>query len=135
MPPKKKAAALILKKKDIPKLIQQLTQVLTVYGPVANQSQFKFGTITDGTQLRLDYDTTILPPKKYFIPPTEDMVTFSQSPTLTVRDTLEQSDTESLWNGKRFLVFGVHSCDLAAIKFHDIILTQIYPDPYPLRGY
>jgi sulfhydrogenase subunit beta (sulfur reductase) len=131
--PKKKAAALILKKKDIPRLIQQLTQVLTVYGPVANKSQFKFDTISDGAQIRLDYDTTILPPKKYFIPPKEDMVTFTQSPELRVRDTLEQTDTESLWNGKRFLVFGVHSCDLAAIHFHDHILTQIYPDPYRAR--
>ncbi len=133
MAPTKKAVSLIMKKKDIPALIEKLTQVLTVYGPVANKSQFKFDTITEGSQLRLDYDTTILPPKKYFIPPKEEMVNFSRSPELKIENPLDQEITDSLWNGKRFLVFGVHSCDLAAIQFHDLILTQIYSDPYRAR--
>ncbi len=130
MAPKKKTSPLILKKEDIPNFVSKLTQILTVYGPVAKKSQFIFDTITDGTQLRLDYDTTILPPKKYFIPPEEEMVKFSLKPELKIQNPLDEKNTESLWNGKRFLIFGIHSCDLTAIKFHDHILTQVYPDPY-----
>ena len=130
MAPKKKTGPLLLKKEEIPSFISKLTQILTVYGPVAKKAQFVFDTITDGAQLRLDYDTTILPPKKYFIPPEEEIVRFSLKPELEIKNPLDEKSTESLWNGKRFIVFGVHSCDLAAIKFHDHILTQVYLDPY-----
>jgi formate hydrogenlyase subunit 6/NADH:ubiquinone oxidoreductase subunit I len=107
--------------------------VLKVYGPVTQKSQYKFDEITDGTQLALDYDTTILPPKKYFFPPKQNTLTFTRSPQLTIHDPLTKSSNDRLWNGKSFLVFGVHPCDLAAIQFHDAILTQIYQDPYRAR--
>jgi formate hydrogenlyase subunit 6/NADH:ubiquinone oxidoreductase subunit I len=130
MAPGKTKIPLILKKGDIAPFIEKLIQILTVYGPVAKKTQFVFDEITNGTELRLDYDTTILPPKKYFIPPKEEMVRFSLSPQLTITNPLEETEEEPLWNGKRFVIFGIHSCDLAAIRFHDEILTQIYPDPY-----
>jgi formate hydrogenlyase subunit 6/NADH:ubiquinone oxidoreductase subunit I len=130
MAPEKTTGPLILKKGDISPFVKKLIQILKVYGPVAKKEKFVFDEIADGAQLRLDYDTTILPPKKYFIPPKEEMVRFSLKPELKITNPLEEGDDEPLWNGKRFVVFGVHSCDLGAIKFHDDILTQIYPDPY-----
>jgi len=35
----------------------------------AKGAAFVFGTIEDPSELRLDYTSTILPPKKYFVPP------------------------------------------------------------------
>lgn len=128
-----KTTAFLIAKKNLTKFVSKLNHVLTVYGPVAHQSQFKFDTITSGKQLRLDYETTILPPKKYFIPPKQETLTFTRSPIVEVHEAFDRKDSETLWNGKRFLLFGVHSCDLAAIHFHDLILTQIYPDPYRTR--
>lgn len=125
-----KQSSYILKKSELPAFVKKLTQVLTVYGPIASQSQFKFDKITDGEELRLDYDTTILPPKKYFFPPRQKTLIFTRSPKLEIRDTLSEKADQPDWNGKQFLVFGVHSCDLAAINFHDAILTQVYTDPY-----
>jgi len=122
-----------LKKGNLSDLIQRFAQVLKVYGPVAQKTQFKFDEITDGRQLALDYDTTILPPKKYFFPPKQNTLTFTHSPQLEIHDSLTQTSDETSWNGKLFLVFGVHPCDLAAIRFHDAILTQIYQDPYRAR--
>lgn len=122
-----------MEKARLPDFVNRLTQILTVYGPVAQQSEFKFDKIKDGTQLALDYDTTILPPKKYFFPPKQNTLTFTRSPQLEIKDPLTQTLEGHQWNGKTFLVFGVHSCDLAAIQFHDAILTQIFPDPYRAR--
>lgn len=133
MTPTTQAVLYLIRKKDIPKLITQLKKILTVYGPVAHRSQFRFDSIKDGSQLRLDYDTTILPPKKYFIPPNQEILSFKNRPQLEVYDRLAEEPDEKLWNGKEFLVFGVHPCDLAAISFHDAILTQLYPDPYRAR--
>ncbi len=130
MPAKDKMTGVILKKQNLPKLVEKLTQLLTVYGPVAHKSQFRFDIITKGEQLCLNYDNTILPAKKYFFPPKQKTLTFSKSPTLDIHEAVTETSSESVWNGKTFLIFGVHSCDLAAIGFNDAILTQIYPDPF-----
>ena len=37
-------------------------------GPVRKENGFAFDDISQASELRLDYDTTILPPKKYFLP-------------------------------------------------------------------
>ncbi len=123
-----KPSIFLLKKQDIPQLVIHLRQILQIYGPVAYKSQFRFEPILKDTQLQLDYDTTILPPKKYFIPPEETTLTFSQIPDYGIHDMLESKESD--WNGKRFILFGVHSCDLGAIRFHDLIINQLYPDPY-----
>ena len=133
MSAKTSANIFLLNKEKLPAFVDKLIQVLTVYGPVAQKTQFKFDEITDSSQLALEYDTTILPPKKYFFPPKQNTLSFSRSPELEVQESLAQPLSTKDWNGKSFLVFGVHSCDLAAIQFHDAILTQIYPDPYRVR--
>ena len=50
-----------------------------VVGPVAKGSKFAFGEIEDPADLRLDYNTSILPPKKYLQPQEERMMTFTRS--------------------------------------------------------
>ena len=47
-----------------------------VYGPVARRSKFVFARLERPDQLRLDYDVTILPPKKLFFPPAQDLIRF-----------------------------------------------------------
>jgi formate hydrogenlyase subunit 6/NADH:ubiquinone oxidoreductase subunit I len=121
----------LLKKQDIPKLIVRLKQILQVYGPVAHKSQFRFEQILNSAQLHLDYDTTILPPKKFFIPPKQTTLTFSQPPNYEIQEMPDWEEPD--WNGKRFVLFGIHSCDLGAIRFHDLIINQLFPDPYRTR--
>ena len=58
----------ILDKKAVAPLVQALMADYTVVGPQARGPKFAFDVITDPTKLRLDYDTTILPPKKIFRP-------------------------------------------------------------------
>ena len=50
-----------------------------VVGPKAKGPQFAFGEIEDPADLRLDYNTSILPPKKYLQPPEERMMTLERS--------------------------------------------------------
>jgi sulfhydrogenase subunit beta (sulfur reductase) len=128
-----KFKAVKLKKKNLPALVDQLGKILRLYGPVTHGSKFRFDSITDGEQLRLDYDTTILPPKKYFIPQQQTTLTFSLSPEQSIQEPDDRDEPSNLWNGKRFLIFGVHSCDLNAISFLDDICNQLYPDPYRNR--
>jgi len=137
--PSNPPAAYLLDKRDVPALVSLLSQKLQVYGPVAHGPSFRFDAIENPVQLRLDYDTTILPPKKYFIPQVQQILAFTLTPSLQVADMAagpqeeNQSSKTRPWRGKRFLLFGVHPCDLAAITFNDKIHSRAYPDPYRER--
>ena len=48
----------------------------TVIGPQAKGPQFAFAPIADPAELRLDYDTSILPPKVVLQPPREQIAVF-----------------------------------------------------------
>jgi hypothetical protein len=53
--------------------------------------------------LRLDYRRTLLPPKKYFLPPREIVLNYSPQTGYS----LPPVDAESI------VLFGLHACDLA----------------------
>jgi sulfhydrogenase subunit beta (sulfur reductase) len=93
-----------------------------VIGPKAKGSKFAFGPITDPAQLRLDYDTTILPPKKVFQPPQERLATFTM--TGQVEPVMEAGPT---------VLFGVHTCDLHAILLLDKAFSQDHADAHYLE--
>ena len=44
-----------------------------VIGVKAKGSKFVFGPLEDANELRLDYDVTVLPPKKQLLPPHEEL--------------------------------------------------------------
>ncbi len=56
----------VLDKGNMPLLVESLMDNYQVIGPKAKGSAFAFESITDPADLRLDYDTTILPPRKCF---------------------------------------------------------------------
>ena len=56
-----------------------------VYGPVAKRSKFVFDRLGEPDELRLDYDVTILPPKKLFFPPAQDLHPLRRRPVQGVR--------------------------------------------------
>ena len=49
-----------------------------VFGPVRKGIQFSFQPVKDASEVVLDYDTTILPPKKFFLPPQELIFQYSK---------------------------------------------------------
>jgi len=57
----------VLDKGAITPLVEALMDDYRVVGPHAKGSKFTFEAVTDPANLRLDYDTTILPPKKVFL--------------------------------------------------------------------
>ena len=49
-----------------------------VFGVQAKDDRFVFAPLENAEDLRLDYDVTILPPKKYFLPPRETLLKFER---------------------------------------------------------
>ena len=101
----------IISKQDFQAFVNALIQddTLDVQGVKAKGEKFVFGPIDSATELRLDYDVTILPPKKYFLPQYETMMVFDIA-TGTAR-------TPAL--NKKKVIVGVHPYDLVAIQQMD----------------
>ena len=84
-----------------------------VFGPQAKGDRFAYDLLGCPADLRLDHDVTILPPKKYLMPPREVLLTFTRS-----------GKFESVMEGEPLVLFGVHPYDVAAIAQMDRYFTQ-----------
>jgi len=82
---------------------------LDVEGVKSKGKKFVFGPLDSASELRLDYDVTILPPKKYFLPQFETMMSFNIAEGKVVRPAAE----------KKKVIIGVHPYDLGAIQQMD----------------
>lgn len=119
----------VLPKKELPSLVEVLA-VNPIVGPVRRGSTsqgepvYGFDWLYDFADLALDYPTTIHSPKKYFLPYTETMASF------TVQDREWRKHVD--YNVYRPVVFfGMHACDINALnKLDKVMLENVYPNPY-----
>lgn len=94
-----------------------------VVGPVHDGSKFVFDRLATAEDLRLDYDLTMLSPKKYFFPQRERLVQYE-----TDEDGYEMVRD---WSEESRIIVGVHPYDLIAIEQLDAIFMEAQGDePY-----
>ncbi len=92
-----------------------------VHAPVARDGQYAFARIDRWSDAVLDYNRTILPPKKYVLPPRETLLRYrSGTGYEPVAEGLE----------RRIVLFGVHPCDIYGINILDDVFAGTYHDPY-----
>jgi ferredoxin len=89
-----------------------------VCGPVQHNGGYAFQVLEDSNDLQLAYPTTILPPKKFLLPPQEAILEYTKS-TGEVRSPDADPPT---------VILGVHSCDLHAIQLLDRVFSTGHPD-------
>ena len=87
-----------------------------IVGVKAKGKRFVFDILNSADELRLDYDVTILPPKKYFLPQYESLMKFSLEKPFEVKETMEDRPR---------IIIGMHPYDIIALQQTD---TQ-YLDP------
>jgi sulfite reductase subunit B len=92
-----------------------------VVGVKAKGTKFQFAPLDAAEELRLDYDVTILPPKKQLLPPHEDLMTYDISKPFNVLSKIEE--------GKKILL-GVHPYDVIAIQQMDEIYIGTHKDDH-----
>lgn len=96
--------------------VKGLIEKTSVIAPMAKGKSFVFDRLVAAEELRLDYSTTILPPKKVFFPAKQDLLTF------------EGGKAESCLNPQEAVLFGVHPYDIKAIAMTDKLFSLNYPD-------
>ena len=62
-------------------LMAHLAGRAQLYGPVMDPGRHlpRFAKVSDPAEVVLDYRTTVLPPKRFFMPPVEELFEFERS--------------------------------------------------------
>jgi sulfhydrogenase subunit beta (sulfur reductase) len=97
-----------------------LQQFGEVHAPVERDGAFAFRPLERWSEARLDYTRTILPPKKYFLPPKETLFAYDAVGYTAASEELE----------RKVILFGVHACDIYGINILDEVFGGEFPDPY-----
>jgi len=104
--------ASFIRSDDFAGFVAALIEAGPVYGPVARRSRFAFERLETPDELRLDYDVTILPPRKLFFPPAQDLLHFDAA---GFRAPLEPTEK---------VLLGVHFYDVKAIDQTDLLFSE-----------
>ncbi|NQU41130.1 MAG: 4Fe-4S dicluster domain-containing protein [Lentisphaerae bacterium] len=105
-----------LSDQNLSAFVEGLMSKYPVIAPVAKRSRFVFEKLVDASELRLDYDTTILPPKKVFFPAKQDLIHFDQHGFTCCIDPTEQ------------VLLGAHPHDIKGIAMSDIFYSDRHCD-------
>ena len=113
----------IISKEDFGKFVNSLIKdkSLNVIGVKSKGNKFAFGELESASELRLDYDVTLLPPKKYFFPQRETLVTYNVTNGFSAKDPADIKPT---------VIIGVHPYDIVALLHMDEIFRETKSDPY-----
>ncbi len=95
-----------------------------VVGVKERGNRYVFDTLRSSNELRLDYDVTILPPKKYFLPQRETLLKFKSN---------DKTKTEPKDHITERIIIGVHPYDLIAIQQMDRVFSEEPVDPNYLK--
>ncbi len=113
----------IISKKDFTNFVNTLIEdnAGKIIGVKAKGNKFAFGPLDSADELRLDYDVTLLPPKKYFFPQRETLFTYSLTNGFSAKNPAEAKPT---------IIIGVHPYDIVALFHMDEIFKETKSDPY-----
>jgi sulfhydrogenase subunit beta (sulfur reductase) len=100
-------------KTDFTKFVDALIRTERTIAVQAKGDRFDFAPLESAMDLRLDYDVTLQPPKKYFLPPEEVLLTYEVGGAYK-----SQCDNE------KFVLLGVHPYDMIAINQMDELFRQ-----------
>jgi ferredoxin len=107
---------------QVTQFLNSLINRFEVFAPTHRGKQYIFSKITRPEEAVLDYDTTILPPKKFFLPPREILFNYAAPGLEPIMPEPEE---------KPRVIFGVHTYDLHGIGvLKKIFLGAEQPDPY-----
>ena len=110
----------VLKKSDLPKWLESLKKKAKLYAPKKKEGHFVFRPVKDIDDVCVEYIPTILPPKKYYFPQKERLINFNKK-TLATEKAIKQIE--------EFILFAVHTCDIAGIQCMDVVFRENPADP------
>ncbi len=109
-------------KQDLDLFASVLPAFGRLYAPVRHGSGYAFDHPASWSEVALTYPRTMLPPRKFFLPPREALFTFDARQGY--RDLLAEAAAPQV-------LFGVHAYDIHGVNILDRVFAQgPYADPY-----
>ncbi|MDD5439860.1 MAG: 4Fe-4S dicluster domain-containing protein [Candidatus Omnitrophica bacterium] len=109
-----------IKKADLGTWIGHLQKKAKLYAPRKKENLYVFRPVKDARDIALKYIPTILPPKKYYFPQHEKLFKFVIDRFKTAKAIAEFEE---------FILFAVHTCDIAGIQCMDVVFRESPEDP------
>ncbi len=109
-----------LSRDKIPASLELLMKKYRVIAPRAKGKSFVFSRVEDPRQAVLDYPTTILPLKKYFLPPNDVILSYDRKKQQAAPPEIKREPT---------LFFGIHNYELQGVFRLDYAFRNGVPDP------
>jgi len=109
-----------LPRENLSAFFQSLKKHGKVYGPVRISESYGFKEVSKVAEMNLNYTRTMIPPKKFFVKPQEKIFEFDE----------EEMRYYETFEDEQIVVFGVHACDINAIKLLDKVYINDTPDKY-----
>ncbi len=109
-----------LSKTDLNHWLEYLKNKAKLYAVRKKENLFVFRPVKEVDGACLEYIPTILPPKKYYFPQKEKLFKFSVQPFKTGK---------AIEKFEEFILFGVHTCDIAGIQCMDVVFRDAPEDP------
>jgi len=120
----------VLDKEELVKFFNHLSANNAIIGPVESgidrkgKPLYAFEQVSDFARVRLDYTTTKLSAKRYFLPFKEDLAVFKI-------DGDDWHKTIDFNCDKATVFLGLHACDINALnKLDKVLLGSVYPMPH-----
>ena len=112
----------ILDKNNMPNFFVALTKYGSIYAPVkVSEKTHSFQSVSSLDEVDLDYNRTMIPPKKLFISPEETIFTFNRK---------NEKFIEQGQNNSTQVLLGVHSCDIHALNLLAKVFLKEFTDKY-----
>ncbi|MDN5364777.1 MAG: hypothetical protein PWQ91_1842 [Eubacteriales bacterium] len=113
-----------LKKDQVVSLLNKVAATYQLIAPVADDSVILFKPLSSAEGVVFDYVNSVLPPKDYFFPQTEQIFKFS---TRNNQIVINPPDPV-----KERVLFGIRPCDVQSITAMDKVFDGEYKDTYYL---
>jgi sulfhydrogenase subunit beta (sulfur reductase) len=111
-----------LPKENLAEFIDYLSSFGQIHTPVKRgEKSFVFAPVTELAEIELNCNRTILPLKKYFFKPIDTMFNFYAEKGYE----LPVEEPEN-----KYIIFGVHPCDIHSLKILDLVFSGKYVDSY-----
>lgn len=115
----------ILPNENINSFFESLKKYGRVFGPVkSGVSSYAFREVDSLKEVNLEYPRTMIPPKKFFLKPSETIFEF---------DEVSKEYSEVFENNDNFVILGIHGCDINAIKLLDRVYIDEFQDKYYMK--
>jgi ferredoxin len=116
--------AYILKRENVGKFVETLSQNTNVYAPVKEDRAVTFKQVENAEEIAFDYQNSDVPPKKILFPQTETLFCY----TLGKAQHLETPQED----GKN-VILGIRPCDAKSFSILDKVFEGDFSDVYYLQ--